>query len=90
MDLQFEWDEAKATANERKHDVSMSKESPKQQMDDDGMLLEYDFSGGVRGKHHKAYQSGYQVTILKEDGTTELRDFALPEGTVVLDPDVRA
>jgi hypothetical protein len=98
---------------------------------DDEMLPEYDFSGGVRGKHYQAYRRGYQVIIHKTDGTTEsvsensgsgvrsndfsrfwahesppsttkvittnifqtpseVRDFALPEGTVVLDPDVRA
>lgn len=56
---------------------------------DDEMLPGYDFSGGVRGKHYEAYRRGYQVIIHKADGTTEMRDFALPEGTVVLDPDVR-
>jgi hypothetical protein len=56
----------------------------------DGMLSEYDFSSGVRRKHYREYRSGYQVTIHKTDGTTETRDFALPEGAVVLDPDVRA
>jgi hypothetical protein len=54
------------------------------------MLPEYDFSKGVRGKHHRAYQQGYQVIVHKSDGTTEVRDFALPEGAVVLDEDVRA
>jgi hypothetical protein len=54
------------------------------------MLSEYDFSGGVRGKHYQAYQRGYQVVIHKTDGTTEVRDFALPEGAVILAPDVRA
>jgi hypothetical protein len=59
------------------------------QQDDDEMLPEYDFSGGVRGKHSRAFQRGYKVTIYKADGTTEVRDFGLPEGTVVLDSDVR-
>ena len=69
----------------------MNREQPEQQTaDGDEMLPEYDFSGGVRGKHYQAYQDGYQVTIHKTDGTTEIRDFALPEGAVVLDPDVRA
>jgi hypothetical protein len=54
------------------------------------MQPEYDFSGGVRGKHHAAFQQGYSVTVHKADGTTEQRDFALPEGAVVLAPDVRA
>jgi hypothetical protein len=68
----------------------MNNELPEQQAADDEMLPEYDFSGGVRGKHYQAYRRGYQVIIHKMDGTTEVRDFALPEGTVVLDPDVRA
>jgi hypothetical protein len=68
----------------------MNNELPEQQAADDEMLPEYDFSGGVRGKHYQAYRRGYQVIIHKTGGTTEVRDFALPEGTVVLDPDVRA
>ena len=57
--------------------------------DDSEMEAEYDFSKGVRGKHHRAYQQGVQVTVHKADGSTEVRDFVLPEGAVVLDPDVR-
>ena len=67
----------------------MNDELSKRQTDDNGMLPEYDFSEGVRGKHYQAYQHGYQVTVHKVDGTTEVRDFALPEGAVVLDSDVR-
>ncbi|MBM3190801.1 MAG: hypothetical protein FJZ90_19035, partial [Chloroflexi bacterium] len=54
------------------------------------MRPDYDFSGGVRGKHFQAYQRGYRVVIHRKDGSAEERDFALPEGVVVLDPDVRA
>ena len=68
----------------------MNDKSPERQTDADEMLPEYDFSEGVRGKHYQAYQRGYQVIIHKADGTTEVRDFALPEGAVILDPDVRA
>lgn len=68
----------------------MNNELSERQTADDEMLPEYDFSGGVRGKHYQAYQRGYQVIIHKTDGTTEVRDFALPEGVVVLEPDVRA
>ena len=57
--------------------------------DDSEMLQEYDFSGGVRGKHYRAYQQGVEVVVHKTDGTTEVRDFVLPEGAIVLDPDVR-
>jgi len=48
-----------------------------------------DFSNGVRGKHAQAYQRGYEIIVHKIDGTTEVRDFAMPEGSVVLAPDVR-
>jgi len=68
----------------------MNENLSEQQAANDEMLPEYDFSGGVRGKHHQAYQRGYQVIIHKTDGTTEVRDFTLPEGTVILAPDVRA
>jgi len=68
----------------------MNNDLSERQAGDDEMLPEYDFSGGVRGKHYQAYRRGYQVIIHKTDGTTEVRDFALPEGSVVLDPDVRA
>jgi len=68
----------------------MNDELSERQATDDEMLPEYDFSGGVRGKHYQAYQRGYQAIIHKADGTTEVQDFALPEGMVVLDPDVRA
>jgi hypothetical protein len=57
---------------------------------DDDMRPEYDFSGGVRGKHYRAFQRGYKATIHKTDGSSEERDYTLPEGTVILDPDVRA
>jgi len=67
----------------------MNAESSKQHPDDDEMLPEYDFSEGVRGKHYQAYQRGYQVIVHKTDGTTEIRDSALPEGVIILDPDVR-
>jgi hypothetical protein len=67
----------------------MNSKTSEQPDDDNGMRPEYDFSKGVRGKHHKAYKQGVQVIVHKSDGTTEVRDFVLPEGAVVLDPDVR-
>jgi len=57
--------------------------------EDDDMLPEYDFSKGVRGKHYQAFRKGYKVTVYKQDGTQEERDFTLPEGVVALDPDVQ-
>ena len=53
------------------------------------MQPEYDFSGGSRGKHHEAYQRGYKIVIHRTDGTSEERDYVLPDGAVMLDPDVR-
>jgi hypothetical protein len=52
------------------------------------MRAEYDFSGGVRGKHYKSRLRGYVVRIHKADGTTEVREIDR-EGSVVLEPDVR-
>ena len=57
--------------------------------DDDEMQPEYDFSNGVRGKHQRAFQQGYRVLIHHQDGMTEERDYRLPEGAVLLDPDVQ-
>lgn len=64
----------------------MSNEQIKKQ---DDMLPEYDFSNSVRGKHAQAFQRGYRVTIHKTDGSLEEQTYALPEGAVILDPDVR-
>lgn len=57
--------------------------------DDNGVLAEYDFRGGVRGKHYKALKAGYTITIYKPDGTTVFKDLKPREGTVVLEPDVQ-
>ncbi len=54
------------------------------------MLPEYDFRGGVRGKHYRAYRQGHTVTIHKSDGTTDVQYFQLEEGAVLLEPNVRA
>jgi hypothetical protein len=56
----------------------------------DDMQQEYDFSGGVRGKHYLAYQQGYTIRIEKMDGTVEEETYTPPPRTVVLDPDVFA
>ena len=50
---------------------------------------EYDFSQGVRGKHHKAYRRGHKVEVSKADGTVAVQHFKLEEGAVLLAPDVR-
>ncbi len=57
--------------------------------DDKDMREEYDFSGGVRGKHYKAYRKGHAVHIHKSDGTTLVQYFTQEDGTVMLDPDIK-
>lgn len=56
----------------------------------ENMRPEYDCSGGVRGKHHLAYQSGYTVRVHKADGSIVEEQYVPPPRTVVLDPDVFA
>lgn len=56
---------------------------------DDEMLPEYDFSGGVRGKHYKVYRRGHTVTVHKADGTEQVQHFTLEDGAVMLESDVR-
>lgn len=58
--------------------------------DDDEMRPEYDFSGGVRGKHAQAYRRGHHVNVDHADGTTTEQHFTLEDGAVLLAPDVRA
>jgi hypothetical protein len=54
------------------------------QVEENNMRAEYDFTGGVRGKHYRAMQVGYTVTIHKADGTTVTKDVMPKEGAVVL------
>ena len=56
---------------------------------DDDMRAEYDFTGGVRGKHYKALRNGYAVKTHQADGTTVVQHYKLEDGVVTLDPDVR-
>ena len=53
------------------------------------MRDEYDFSGGVRGKHHSAYRKGHTVIVHKDDGSTSVRHFTQEDGSVMLYPDVK-
>lgn len=41
--------------------------SQNQQNRDEDLRPEYDFSRGVRGKHHKAYEAGTNVVFLEPD-----------------------
>ena len=52
------------------------------------MRPEYDFSGGVRGKHYESLHEGYMIKIHKADGTI-VEKYAGGKGTVTLAPDVR-
>ena len=52
------------------------------------MRPEYDFTSGVRGKHHKALQEGYTIGIHKAEGTI-VEKYVGCKGTVALAPDVR-
>lgn len=67
----------------------MKKKNHKNRQSDE-MLPEYDFSGGVRGKHFESYREGHTVTIHKNDGSTVVQNFKLDDGAVVLEPDVLA
>lgn len=60
------------------------------QAKDNDMRAEYDFTGGVRGKHYGAMQAGYTITIHKADGTTVIKDVMPKKGAVFLEPDIRA
>lgn len=53
------------------------------------MLPEYDFSNGMRGKHHQKYRKGYSVTICYEDGTKTIEKFSSTNNVIILDPDVK-
>ena len=46
------------------------------QDDRDTMREEYDFSGGVRGKHHEAYRKGTNVVLLDRDVAEVFKDSA--------------
>ena len=70
--------------------MKKEKISKSTKQENDEMLPEYDFRGGVRGKHYKAYRQGHTVTINKTDGTTEVQHFKLEEGAVMLEPEVQA
>ena len=59
------------------------------QVEDNDMRAEYDFTGGVRGKHYSAIQAGYTITVHKADGTTVVKDVMPKEGAVILEPDIR-
>jgi len=60
------------------------------QVKDNNMRVEYDFTGGVRGKHYGAMQAGYTITTHNADGTTVVKDVMPKKGAVALEPDILA
>ena len=40
----------------------------------DEMRQEYDFSGGIRGKHYRAYQKGTNIVLLEPDVAEVFKD----------------
>ena len=48
----------------------------KQEREKDTMREEYDFSSGVRGKHHEAYRRGTNVVLLEPDVAEVFKDSA--------------
>ena len=46
------------------------------QDDRDTLRDEYDFSNGVRGKHHEAYRKGTNVILLEPDVADVFKDSA--------------
>ena len=67
----------------------MKNMAPEHEKHESDLLPEYDFRGGKRGKHAKAYHEGHAVAIHQTDGTTLVQHWTLQEGTIVLEPDVR-
>ena len=65
------------------------KKATTKQAENNGMRAEYDFTGGVRGKHDKAMRAGYTITIHKADGSTVVKEVKPQKGAVVLEPDVQ-
>ena len=47
-----------------------------QEHEPDTMREEYDFSGGVRGKHYKAYRQGTNLVFLEPDVAAIFKDAA--------------
>jgi hypothetical protein len=47
-----------------------------QEHEQDTMCAEYDFSGGVRGKHYQAYRQGTNLVLLEPDVAAIFKDAA--------------
>ena len=63
-----------------------AKHKSSEESEENEMREEYDFSGGVRGKHFRAYRQGHTVKIARADGSTEEHYFTQEDGAVIIDP----
>ena len=70
-------------------DMSKTMSEANEHNEQDEMRPEYDFSGGVRGKHYQAYRQGHTVKIHQADGEVLVQHFRLEDGAIFLEPDVR-
>src|SRR5437870_12467941 len=67
--------------------MKKEKTSKAHQQADDEMRPEYDFRGGVRGKHYQAYRRGHTAAISKTSGSKGVEQFALRDCGGLLGPD---
>jgi hypothetical protein len=52
------------------------------------MRAAYDFTNAERGKFYRPLDKGYTARVTKKDGTVEVKQYVLAEGTILLAPDV--
>ena len=57
--------------------------------DGTSMRNEYDFSGGIRGKHYRQMSNGYKITVHHPDGTSTIQEIMPEKGAVILAADVQ-
>jgi hypothetical protein len=82
--MEFEWDSDKAAANlgaesessTRARRPARNENNMNLQPSGDAMRPEYDFSGGMRGTHAKAYRAGTNVVFLDPDVAAVFTDSA--------------
>ena len=57
--------------------------------DDTSIRNEYDFLGGIRGKHYHQMSNGYKIIVHHPDGTSTIQEITSEKGAVILAPDVQ-
>ena len=65
-------------------------EAESEVLDAGQMRPEYDFRGGVRGKHYKDLSQGYTTVVHHQDGSKTVTHYHPIPGMIPLAPDVRA